>query len=458
MRTSTRHRKVAAAAVALGLAGAAGIGVPQAQATGAPADGEAGSAPTAVPNELLVGYEAGATPEQRAAARSRVDARLEDRVVAAAADRAEVELVRIPAGLDRAAAARQLAADPAVAYAEPNWIQTHTAASTDPSYTNGSLWGLYGDATSPANQFGSQAGEAWVAGNTGSASVYIGVIDEGIQYSHPDLSGKVGNPGDPADGVDNDGNGRIDDTYGWDFNGNDNTVYDGGTKGNLDDHGTHVAGTIGARANGSGVVGVSWDVRLISGKFLGRRGGTTSNAVKAVDYFTDLKRRGVNVVATNNSWGGGGFSSTLYDAIERAKAENILFIAAAGNGGGDGVGDNNDSTPHYPSSYSNTNIIAVASITSSGGRSGFSNYGATSVDIGAPGSGILSTTAYNRYESYSGTSMATPHVSGGAALYAATHPAAGAATIKAAILSAAVPTASLSGRTVSGGRLNVSGF
>jgi subtilisin family serine protease len=167
-------------------------------------------------------------------------------------------------------------------------------------------------------------------------------------------------------------------------------------------------------------------------------------------------------VATNNSWGGGGFSQGLFDAIERANAANILFVAAAGNGGSDGVGDNNDNTPHYPSNYTNANIIAVASITSSGARSSFSNYGATSVDIGAPGSGIYSTLPTKQngstYGSYSGTSMATPHVTGGAALYAATHPGASAAVVKSAILSSAVPTASLNGRCVSNGRLNVSGF
>jgi subtilisin family serine protease len=201
-------------------------------------------------------------------------------------------------------------------------------------------------------------------------------------------------------------------------------------------------------------------------KFLGSRGGTTANAIKAVDYFTDLKtRHGLNLVATNNSWGGGGFSQGLYDAIERANKADILFIAAAGNGGSDGVGDNNDTTPHYPSSYTNTNIIAVASIMSTGAKSGFSNYGAVSVDLGAPGSGIYSTLPQSSkgkvvsgYGSYSGTSMATPHVTGAAALYAATHPGAVALTIKNGILNSTLPTASLTGKCATGGRLNVSGF
>jgi subtilisin family serine protease len=288
----------------------------------------------------------------------------------------------------------------------------------------------------------------------------VGIIDEGVQFTHPDLAGQIWtNPYDAADGVDNDGNGYIDDIHGWDFDGNDNSIYDGGTRGSLDDHGTHVAGTIGAKANTAGVVGVNWNITIISTKFLGRRGGTTANAIKAIDYLNDLKtRHGMNIVASNNSWGGGGFSQALQDAIERANAANILFIAAAGNGGSDGVGDNNDVTANYPSNYPNANVIAVAAITSAGAKSSFSNYGATTVDIGAPGQGIWSSTAYNIYESYSGTSMATPHVTGAAALYASTHSGASAASIKSAILGSATPTASLSGKCVTGGRLNVGGF
>ena len=407
-----------------------------------------------VANEVLVGYVNGAAATDRARARGKASAQLAERVVPGAANRAEVELLRLPAGSDQARAIQALKADPAVAYAEPNWIYTHAATSTDPYYTNGSLWGMYGPTTTPANAYGSNAAAAWAAGFTGSSSVYVGVIDEGIQYNHPDLAGQVGNPLETANGVDDDGNGYVDDVYGWDFAGNNNSVYDGGTSGGTDDHGTHVSGTIGAKANnGAGVVGVNWNVRMISAKFLGRQGGTTANAIKAVDYFNGLKARGVNIVATNNSWGGGGFSQGLMDAITRANNANILFVAAAGNGGGDQIGDNNDVTPHYPSSYTNANIVSVAAITNTGARAAFSNYGPTSVDIGAPGAAIWSTTAYNTYSSYNGTSMATPHVAGAAALYASTHPGATAAAVKNALLSSAVPTASMSA-TTTGGRLD----
>jgi subtilisin family serine protease len=438
---------------------AAGAVAGTAPAVAAPAPQAHETAAAAVPDELLVGYVAGATAADRDRARGRASAQRQERVVAAAADRTEVELVRIPQGKNREQAIRELQADPSVAYAEPNWVLQHQAA-TDPYFTNGSLWGMTGETAAAAGQFGSQAAKAWAATQTGSKSVYVGVIDEGIQTTHPDLDANIWtNPFDAADGVDNDRNGYVDDINGWDFDGNNSSVYDGGTRGSVDDHGTHVAGTIGAEANnGAGVVGVNWNVTMISGKFLGRRGGTAANSIKAIDYFTDLKKRhALNIVATNNSWGGGGFSQGVLDAITRADAANILFIAAAGNGGSDQVSDDNDRFASYPSNYNVPNVIAVAAIDKHGALGTFSNYGVNSVDLGAPGVAVWSTTAFNTYSSYNGTSMATPHVTGAAALYASAHPDATAAQIKNALLSSAVPTASLSGRTVTGGRLDAHG-
>ncbi|MBC6606157.1 S8 family serine peptidase [Hymenobacter sp. BT188] len=432
---------------------------PTTQSQLADAQGEPGR--DYVANELLVKFKAGVSEEAKANALARISGKVSEKILTKAMERAgEKEgLMVVHTPLQALEAMSKMKGGPEIEYAEPNYIYQHTATSNDTYYTNNSLWGMYGDATSPANQFGSQAGEAWAANHTGSNTVYVGIIDEGFQNTHPELdANEWDNPYDPVDGVDNDKNGYIDDTDGWDFDSNDNTIYDGGTRGSLDDHGTHVAGTIGAERNGTGVVGVNWSVTMISGKFLGRRGGTTANAIKAVDYFTDLKtRHGLNIVATNNSWGGGGSSSALLDAIKRANAANILFIAAAGNGGSDGVGDNNDAVASFPSNYDVPNVIAVAAITSTGAKSSFSNYGATTVDLGAPGSGINSTTAFNTYSSYSGTSMATPHVTGAAALYAAAKPGSSAAQIKNALLSSAVPTTSLAGRTVTGGRLDANG-
>ncbi len=413
---------------------------------------------THVPNEFLVQYRRGVSDADKERALRRVGATFVEDVARGSSrfDGGDLELLRLPPGLAVAAAIRNIETDPAVEFAEPNWIYRHTATSDDTYFTNGSLWGMYGDQSSPTNAFGSQAAEAWAREQTCSGSVYVGVIDEGVMLKHPDLAANIGtNPAEiPGDGIDNDGNGYIDDVNGWDFDGNNNTVYDGVQ----DDHGTHVAGTIGAvGGNAAGVAGVCWNVKIIVAKFLGRNGGTTANAIKAIDYLTDLKtRHGLNLVATNNSWGGGGFSQALFNAIERANQMNILFIAAAGNSS-----VNNDTSPHYPSSYTNVNVIAVASLTSTGALSSFSNYGANSVDLGAPGSGIWSTVPGRKgptYASYSGTSMATPHVTGAAAMYASANPGATAGQIKGAILDRGVPTTSLSGKTLTGKRLNVSGF
>lgn len=426
-----------------------------------------GGPPEYVAGEVIIKFREGVSASAREAALQAASARVNERIVTAAMRGAgdSEGLTVVHSGIGTTAAIERLRSNPNVEYAEPNWIYRHNATSNDTYFTNGSLWGMYGANTIPANEFGSQAAAAWGIGKTNCGSVWVGIIDEGYMYTHEDLAANAGkNPGEIAgNGIDDDGNGYVDDVYGWDFDGNNNTVFDGTD----DDHGTHVAGTIGGvGGNGKGVAGVCWTVKLMNAKFLGRNGGTSANAVKAVDYFTDLKtRHGINLVTTSNSWGGGGFSQGLYDAIERANAANILFIAAAGNGGSDGVGDDNDVTPHYPSSYANANIIAVASITSSGAKSGFSNYGATSVDIGAPGSGIWSTVPVSSkgkivssYKSYSGTSMATPHVTGGAALYAASNAGASAKQIRDAIMASTVPTSSLTGKTVTGGRLNVSGF
>jgi subtilisin family serine protease len=458
MFTRTRWTGVVAVAIALAAA--------PAWSQNAEADlARAGAGPQFVPDEVLVKFRPGTSDADKANARSLARANLVEVVTTPlmkSQGTGDLELLRLPPGMTVASSMGRLKGSFVVEYAEPNWIYFHDATSNDTYFTSGSLWGMYGDATTPANQYGSQAGEAWARGSTGSSTVYVGIIDEGYMYTHEDLAANAGrNPVEIAgNGKDDDGNGYVDDVYGWDFDSNDNTIFDG----TQDDHGTHVAGTIGAvGGNGKGVAGVNWNVKFISAKFLGRRGGTTANAIKAVDYITDLKtRHGLNIVATNNSWGGGGFSQGLQDAIERANTANVLFIAAAGNGGSDGAGDNNDTTANYPSNYPNANIIAVAAITSTGALASFSNYGATTVDIGAPGSGINSTLPgknnTSTYGSYSGTSMATPHVTGAAALYASSNSGSSAAAIKTAILNAAVATQSLAGKCVSGGRLNVSSF
>jgi subtilisin family serine protease len=428
-----------------------------------------------VDGEILVQFADGATAAARDAARGAVHGRQIEAIHTHAMRQnatGVLERLAIGRGLSVEQAVAALSRRPDVLFAEPNWRLSPAAVSNDPAYVAGQLWGMHSDdqpaavgPTGTTNAFGSQAEKAWNAGFVGSRSVVVGVVDEGFQIDHPDLAANVWvNPFDPLDGLDNDGNGYVDDVNGWDFNANDRTVYDG----SVDDHGTHVAGTIGGvGGNGTGVAGVSWNVTMISTKFLGPTGGTLANAVKALDYLTDLKNRhGVNIVASNNSWGGGGYSSALHSAIIRGANAGILFIAAAGNGGSDGIGDNNDSLANYPSNYSTLQgttttkaasyeaVIAVAALNSNGTLASYSNFGATTVDIAAPGTGIYSTLPGGGYGTYSGTSMATPHVTGAAALYAAAYPAASAMQVRDAILGTARPTSSVTGKTVTSGRLD----
>jgi subtilisin family serine protease len=438
-------------------------------AQGFPDDASAQAPPEAayVPGEVLIQFKPSVSSQGQAAVRDRIGVArvLEILDEASRTDgKGDLELGRLPPGFTVAQAIRELETDPQVEFAQPNYLYFPLETSDDPYYTSGLLWGMYGDTTTPANLYGSQAGEAWAAGQIGSRDVYVAVSDTGVMWFHEDLQANMGckDPEtgsfcDPVDGVDNDGNGKVDDIYGWDFAGEDNTTYDS----RLDDHGTHVAGTLGAvGGNATGVVGVNWRVGIITAKFMGSGTGTTVDAIEAIDYVTDLKTRGVNLVAINASWGSTVDDPALEDAINRTCSANVLFIAAAGNNGTD-----NDEAPIYPASYPSECIIAVAAINSQGQLSTFSNYGATSVDLGAPGEAIYSTLPgflnQSTYGALSGTSMATPHVTGAAALYKAYHPEASALEIKSAILDGTIPTPSLAGKTVTGGRLNVgsdSGF
>lgn len=345
---------------------------------------------------------------------------------------------------------------PGVLYAEPNYLLTKAAAPNDPDFPN--LWGLHNTGQSVFGVFGTpdadiDAPEAWDI-STGSTSIVVGVIDSGVDYNHPDLSANVWSA--PTSFTVNVG-GIM-------------TTCPAGSHGfnaithvcdPMDDegHGTHVSGTIGARGNnGVGVTGVNWITRIIGGKFLDASGfGSTADAIQSIDFMIQAKAAfpsAANIRVLNNSWGGGGFSTSLQTAITNAGANNILFVAAAGNGGPDGFGDNNDVFPFYPASYTNSNVVAVASTTSNDVRSGFSNFGATSVDLAAPGSRIWSTIPGGGYGLSSGTSMASPQVSGAAALVLAACSLSTSA-LKTNLMTNVDPIASLSGLMVSGGRLNV---
>jgi len=322
--------------------------------------------------------------------------------------------------------------DGAVRYAEPDWkISAADLAPADPAW--GKLWG-HTQIEAPA---------AWRT-TTGSNDVVVGVIDSGVDYRHEDLAAQmwVNRNEDPTTPGDDDGNGFKNDVHGIDCVNDDSDPMDD------NGHGTHVAGTIGAAANnGKGIAGVAWNVKLMALKFLDADGtGYTSDAIQCLHYAIN---NGAHV--TNNSWGGAGFSRTLQDAIRVAGSRNQLFVAAAGNDGAD-----NSTQPHYPSSYDLDNVISVAASGRDDALASFSNYGSSSVDLAAPGVGILSTVP-NGYASYSGTSMAAPHVAGTAALLLAADPSlrSNAPGLRVAILDNVDPVPSLKGKVGTGGRLNV---
>ena len=390
----------------------------------------AGAAPPApippdaeyAPDAVMVKFKPGTPAAERASARAAVGGEKgQDYSLVPGLER-----VSVPPGMSVAESVEAFSRLPSVEYAEPDYVVHAVGTPNDPSFA--SLWGMSNI----------KAPSAWDT-FTGDPSFVVADIDTGIDYNHPDLAANIWtNPGEVADGQDNDGNGYVDDIHGWDFAYGDNNPFDG--KG----HGTHTSGTVGAVGNNlEGVVGVNWNVKLMALKFLDDSGsGYTSGAVSALNYAV---AKGVKV--SNNSWGGGGYSSSLYNAINNARLlAGHLFIAAAGNNGA-----NNDTALFYPASYNLDNIISVAAIDINDNKASFSNYGVTSVDLGAPGVSILSTTPNNGYASYSGTSMATPHVAGVVALVYARNPGWNYSQVRDRVLTTVRPVSSMAGKTVTGG-------
>jgi len=327
----------------------------------------------------------------------------------------------------------------AVLLAEPDFIVQANLVPNDPRFRDNSLWGLH-----QANDVDIDAPEAWDV-RTSAASVVVAVIDTGVRYTHQDLAANMWRNSREIAGnrLDDDNNGFVDDVFGADaFNNDGDPMDDQG-------HGTHCAGTIGAVGNnGLGIAGVAWQVKLMALKFLSSGGGgTTSDAIRCIDY---ARAQGAKIMS--NSWGGGGASASLLASIERARAAGILFVAAAGN-----EGRNTDLSPNYPSGYASDNVVAVAATDRNDALAYFSNYGSTSVDLGAPGVDILSSVSSSdaAYASYSGTSMATPHAAGALAILAAQYPQDNYSALVRRLLSATDPIPALRGRTVSGGRLNL---
>jgi serine protease len=349
--------------------------------------------------------------------------------------------VTLDEGVEAAAALAAYQADPNVLYAEFNFTVFVSLIPDDPEFPQ--LYGLHNTGqTGGTPDADIDAPEAWDV-HTGTGNTIVAVIDTGVDYNHPDLAGNmwtnVGEQNGTA-GVDDDGNGYVDDIHGYDFVNNDgNPIDDHG-------HGTHVAGTIGAVGNNTvGVTGVIWNVQIMALKFLNSNGsGSLSAAISAVNYAV---ANGASI--SNNSWGGGPFIQSLYDAIQAAGVQDHLFVAAAGNSG-----INTDLSPAYPASYNLPNIISVAATNHADGLASFSNFGLVTVDLGAPGVGIRSTLPGGGYGNLSGTSMASPHVAGVAALVRDLNPTWTFQQVKDVILNTADPIAALQGKSVTGGRLN----
>jgi subtilisin family serine protease len=355
------------------------------------------------------------------------------------------ELVQI-SGMTVEEAINLLKDDPRIEYAEPNYIFQLDAVPNDPYFNN--LWGMQNTGqTWGTPDADIDAEKAWDI-STGD-SVIVGVIDTGVDTAHVDLMGNIWtNPGEiPNNGIDDDGNGYVDDVHGWDFVNNNNNPND------IDGHGSHVSGTIAAKGNnGIGVVGVCWSAKIMPLKICEYNSCYTSSAIEALEYATKMGAK-----LTSNSYRLSYPPQSLKNAIDSSGAHGMLFIAAAGN-----YRENNDVSPLYPASYNSENIIAVAATDHNDNLAdepGWgSNYGLTTVDLAAPGVNILSTVPPAVYGSdyayFSGTSMATPHVSGTAALIWSKYPTLTHLQVKERIMNSVDPLPSLAGKCVTGGRLN----
>jgi subtilisin family serine protease len=324
----------------------------------------------AVPDQVIVKFKEEAGSADKADARSDEGLEKKDNL-----DLIDAEVDKVE-GQSVEDAVSNLESRPEVEYAEPDHIVHPTGYTDEPRFRD--LWGLENtgqpiNGSEGVKKVDISAREA-SAVTQGGEDLVVAVIDDGVDFLTPDLKGREWmNPGEiPDNGIDDDRNDKIDDVNGWDFHNKDKTVHDA-----QDYHGTHVAGTIAASANGEGVVGVAPNVKIMALKFLGPRGGATSNAIDAINYATQMGAK-----ISNNSWGGAPYSQALKDAID---ASGMLFVAAAGNNG-----QNSDTTPFYPAAYTSSNILSVAAIDNKGNLPGFSNYGAKSVDISAPGVSILS--------------------------------------------------------------------
>jgi subtilisin family serine protease len=386
--------------------------------------------------EIVVRYLPGTGPEEQAEAREALDTSVES-----SSEATGLEVLNVPEGIDVEDAAEIAEALPQVLYAEPNYAYRIAVVPNDPMYPD--QWQL-----GPSNRMGTNSGidtpSAWNA-SVGSQDITVAVVDSGVDTSHPDLAPNVWtNPGETGGReynlTDDDANGFTDDWRGWDWVDDDNDPAD------PLGHGTHTAGTVGAVGNnGVGVSGVSWQVRLMPLRVID--GSGVGYATDVAEAFTYASRLGAEVV--NASLSGPQLSQPMYDAM--AAAPQTLFVVAAGNEGKDV-----DTSPSYPCNFELLNVVCVAATGQFNELTPFSNWGARSVDLAAPGMRIISTWPGGGYAEGIGTSAAAPHVSGTAALVWSRVPG-GALVVRDRLLAGTEPLPELQGRTVTGGRVNAAG-
>ena len=327
----------------------------------------------------------------------------------------EMVHIKLPAGMTTAQGIAAMEKDPRVQYAATNDVLHAIGAANEgeepvePAPLNDRLWGMNNTGqtggTADADIDGPEGWQIQTGKGAAEDGPVIAVIDTGVDYNHPALAGNIWtNPNEIADGIDNDGNGIVDDIHGY------NAAAESGDPMDDNAHGTHCAGTIAGNGQDNGLYGVAHNAQLMGVKFLtASGGGTLADAIKSVIYSTEQGAR-----ITSNSWGGGGFNQALYDALEASPA---LHIFAAGNESND-----DDRRATYPSAFDLDNIVAVAATDHNDNLASFSSYGATTVDLAAPGVDILSSVPGGEYRSFNGTSMATPHVAGAAGLLVSQFP------------------------------------
>jgi subtilisin family serine protease len=396
---------------------------------------------------VLVKFKTGVSRATIESLTSRFNDRIEDNIENVAGLESIDDLDNADAGT----VAAQYGAMPEVEYAEPNYdIELDEVDNPlvpilphDPQFND--QWALANSGQRGGKQGADiSATLAW-AKTTGSEDVVVAVLDSGVDYTHEDLAGNMWVRPSEMDPYHDEELGTVDDLNGYNaIDGNSDPMDENG-------HGTHCAGIIGAEGeNDLGIAGVNWKVQIMPLKFMNAGGfGTTKDAIEAINYVIERKKAGVNVRIISASWGSTQKSRALEDVIRKAYENDILFVAAAGN-----ASTNNDRSPHYPSSYDVPNVISVAALDRHDQLASFSNYGAKSVAIAAPGKEILSTWLGNQYEEKSGTSMATPVISGVAALILAEHPRMSIDDLRKRLMDSTDPIVALKGKTVSGGRIN----